>query len=124
MPNGPLIAHHDRAWIVLVFGLILTAAVVTYIRSSRSHASRMMRANKKVSDLAEKDALTSLVNRRAFVERLRSAFVRCRRGAKPFAVLYFDLDHFKDVNDTLGHAIGDGLLCQVAARVAGAVRGE
>jgi diguanylate cyclase (GGDEF)-like protein len=122
MSNGPLIAHHDRAWIVLVFGLILTAAVVIYIRSTRSHASRMMRVNKKVSDLAKTDPVTSLANRRAFVERLRNAFASCRRGAKPFAVLYFDLDHFKDVNDTLGHATGDELLRQVAERVKGEVR--
>lgn len=122
MPGGPLIAHHDRAWIVFGFGLILTAAVVTYIRSSRSHASRMMRVNKKVSDLALTDPVTLLANRRAFVERLRHAFASCRRGAKPFAILYFDLDHFKDVNDTLGHAVGDELLRQVAARVKGAVR--
>jgi diguanylate cyclase (GGDEF)-like protein len=122
MPGGPLIAGHDRAWIVLTFGLILTGAVVSYVRSSRSHASRMMRVNRKVSDLAQLDALTSLVNRRAFVERLQSAFAACRRGAKPFAVHYFDLDHFKDVNDTLGHAIGDELLRQVAARVKSAVR--
>jgi len=66
-------------------------AVVSYVRSSRSHASRMMRVNRKVSDLAQLDALTSLVNRRAFVERLQSAFAACRRGAKPFAVHYFDL---------------------------------
>ena len=86
--------------------------------------SRMMRVNKKVSDLAQTDALTSLANRRAFVDRLRSAIAACRRGAKPFAVLYFDLDHFKDVNDTLGHAIGDELLRQVAARVKGVVRAK
>ena len=48
MPNGPLTVHHDRAWIVLAFGLILTGAVVTYIRSSRSHALRMMRINQKI----------------------------------------------------------------------------
>ena len=77
----------------------------------------MMRVNKKVSDLAQLDPVTLLANRRAFVERLRHAFASCRRGAKPFAVLYFDLDHFKDVNDTLGHAVGDALLRQVAARV-------
>ena len=122
MPGGPLIAYHERPWIVLIFGLILTATVVTYIRSSRSHASRIMRVNKKVSDLAQTDPVTSLANRRAFVERLRNAFASCRRGAKPFAVLYFDLDHFKDVNDTLGHASGDELLRQVAARVKGEVR--
>ncbi len=122
MPNGPLVVHHDRAWVVLAFGLILTGAVVIYIRSSRSHAFRMMRVNQKVSDLAQMDALTSLANRRAFMERLGAAFAACGRGGRPFAVLYFDLDHFKDVNDTLGHAVGDALLRQVAARVTSAIR--
>src|ERR1700684_2545099 len=68
------------------------------------------------------DALTGLVNRRTFMERLGAAFAACGRGARPFAVLYFDLDHFKDVNDTLGHAVGDALLRQVAARVTSAIR--
>jgi diguanylate cyclase (GGDEF)-like protein len=122
MPNGPLTAHHERAWVVLTFGLILTGAVLLYVRTSRSHALRMMRVNKTVSDLAQLDALTALANRRAFMERLGAAFAACRRGAQPFAVLYFDLDYFKDVNDTLGHGIGDALLWQVAARVKNATR--
>jgi diguanylate cyclase len=122
MPNSPLLPRHERAWGILMFGLILTAVVVNYIWSSRRHALRMVRVNKKVSDLAQVDALTSLANRRAFLERLNAAFAACNRGAKPFAVLYFDLDHFKDVNDTLGHAIGDELLRQVAARLICAVR--
>ncbi len=122
MPNGPLMVHHDRAWIVLVFGFIITAAVVIYIRSSRSHAFHMMRVNQKFSDLAQMDVLTSLVNRRAFMQQLDAAFASCRRGAAPFAVLYFDLDYFKDANDTLGHAIGDALLQQVASRVARSIR--
>jgi diguanylate cyclase len=74
------------------------------------------------SDLAQKDTLTSLANRRAFIERLNDTFAACGRGARPFAVLYFDLDHFKEVNDTLGHPIGDALLRQVAARVTSATR--
>jgi diguanylate cyclase (GGDEF)-like protein len=81
-----------------------------------------MQANQRVSDLAQLDALTGLANRRVFMERLGAAFASCRRGAKPLAVLYFDLDHFKDVNDTLGHAAGDELLQHVTSRVLGAVR--
>ena len=124
MPGGPLIAHHDRAWIVLMFGLVITGIVVTYIGSSRRHAFHIMQVNQKVSDLAQLDELTGLANRRTFMERLRAAFAAGGRGAKPFAVLYFDLDHFKDVNDTLGHAAGDELLHEVAARVQSAVRGN
>jgi diguanylate cyclase (GGDEF)-like protein len=123
-PGGPLIGYHDRAWIVLISGLVITGVAVTYILSSRRHALHMMRVNQKVSDLAQLDPLTGLANRRAFMERLGAAFAAGGRGAKPFAVLYFDLDHFKDVNDTLGHAAGDELLHEVAARVQGAVRGN
>ena len=94
---------------------VITGIVVTYIGSSRRHALHMMRVNQKVSDLARLDALTGLANRRAFMDRLGAAFAAARRGAKPFAVLYFDLDHFKDINDTLGHAAGDELLHEVAA---------
>ena len=122
LPGGPLVASHDRALIVLIFGLIVTGVLVIYIRTLARHAAYMMRANQKVSDLAQRDALTALANRRAFVKRLNEAFAACRRGAKPFAVLYFDIDHFKDVNDTLGHAVGDGLLRQVAERITARVR--
>jgi len=121
-PGGPLVVYHDRAWIVLIFGLIITGIVVTYISSSRRHALHMIRVNQKVSDQAKTDALTGLPNRRAFMEGLGTAFASARRGGKPCAVLYFDLDHFKDVNDTLGHAAGDELLHVIAARVRGAVR--
>jgi diguanylate cyclase len=124
IPGGALVVYYDRAWIILVFGLIITAIVVIYIQSSRRHALHMMRVNQKVSDLAQLDPLTGLINRRAFMDRHGAAFAAGRRGGKPFAVLYFDLDHFKDVNDTLGHAAGDELLHEVAARVLSAVRGN
>jgi diguanylate cyclase (GGDEF)-like protein len=122
MPGGPLAIQDHRAWFIFAFGLFITGVLVTYIRSSGQHALRMIEANQTASDLAQKDALTSLANRRAFVGQLNDAFAACRRGAKPFAVLYFDLDHFKDINDTLGHSVGDAILRQVAARVTGAIR--
>ena len=122
MPDGPLLAAHDRAWLVLIAGLILTAAVVAYIQSARRHALRMTRVNQRFSDLAQTDTLTSLPNRRAFMQRIHAAFAAANRGGKPFAVLYFDLDHFKDVNDTLGHAVGDALLRQVAGRMRSVTR--
>jgi diguanylate cyclase len=107
---------------VLIAGLLTTAAIVTYIQASRRHALRMTRVNRRFSDLAQTDTLTALPNRRAFMLRIHAAFAAASRGGHPFAVLYFDLDHFKDVNDTLGHAVGDALLRQVAARVRGATR--
>jgi PAS domain S-box-containing protein len=60
-------------------------------------------AEEKVALLARTDGLTGLANRSTFVERLRHSFAAAQRGAPAFAILYCDLDHFKPVNDTLGH---------------------
>jgi diguanylate cyclase len=122
MPDGPLTVQHHRTRIVLIFGLILTGALVSYLWATGLHSLRMLRLNKIVSDLAQRDPLTLLANRRAFVQDLSETFAAFQRGGKPFAVLYFDLDHFKDVNDTLGHSIGDALLRLAAQRVKAAVR--
>ena len=73
--------------------------------------------SKSIALLARTDGLTGLANRATFIERLYQAFAAARRGASPFAVLYIDLDHFKDVNDTLGHSAGDLLLISVAGHL-------
>ena len=63
------------------------------------------------------DVLTGLANRSVFVEAMNVAVERVKRGGQSFAVMYLDLDHFKDVNDTLGHPLGDALLREVAGRL-------
>jgi diguanylate cyclase (GGDEF)-like protein len=75
-----------------------------------------------LNQMARHDGLTGLANRRVFVEALDQAIVRAHRGANSFALLYIDLDHFKDVNDTLGHPVGDLLLQTVAERLRASVR--
>ncbi|MGH8207353.1 MAG: bifunctional diguanylate cyclase/phosphodiesterase [Steroidobacteraceae bacterium] len=79
-------------------------------------------AQDKIALLARTDALTGLANRSTFGDRLRQAFAASQRGAHGFAVLYLDLDRFKEINDTLGHHAGDLLLQQVAQRLQGATR--
>lgn len=79
-------------------------------------------AEEKIALLARTDALTGLANRATFIERLRQAFAGAQRGAGPFAILYIDLDHFKPVNDTLGHPVGDLLLSEVSERLKSIVR--
>ena len=74
-------------------------------------------AEEQILRLATTDALTGLANRTTFIERLRQAFAQTKRGAPGFAVLYLDLDRFKDINDTLGHLVGDRLLKVVADRL-------
>ncbi|MFI4987588.1 MAG: EAL domain-containing protein, partial [Alphaproteobacteria bacterium] len=81
------------------------------------------RIEDKMSELARTDGLTGLANRASFVDRLNQAFSAAKRGGAPFAVLYLDLDRFKEVNDTLGHPVGDLLLQAVAGRLTNLVRG-
>ncbi|HEY1542467.1 MAG TPA: EAL domain-containing protein [Xanthobacteraceae bacterium] len=120
--GGPLDVRHDRSWLVLAASLLIGAIALFHIYTSNRQTRRLIAAGERISELAQTDALTGLMNRRAFAERLNAAFAASRRGAAAFAVLYFDLDHFKDANDTLGHPIGDRLLQQVADRVVGTVR--
>jgi diguanylate cyclase (GGDEF)-like protein/PAS domain S-box-containing protein len=80
------------------------------------------RSQANVLWLARNDLLTGLSNRAVFVEALNNAIAQAKRGSRGFAVLYLDLDHFKDINDTLGHPAGDLLLSAVAERLRTSVR--
>ncbi len=73
--------------------------------------------SKKIEVLARTDGLTGLANSATFIERLHQAFAAAQRGASPFAIISIDLDHFKEVNDTLGHSAGDLLLKSVAGHL-------
>jgi diguanylate cyclase (GGDEF)-like protein len=79
---------------------------------------------RQLESMALQDPLTGLANRRLLSERLWMAIAHARRHRSHMAVLYMDLDGFKEVNDTLGHAAGDQLLKIVAERLVGAVREE
>ena len=79
-------------------------------------------AQSRIERLAHFDMLTGLPNRALLIDRLTQESARAKRGARPFAVLMFDLDGFKKVNDTWGHAAGDQVLRQVAQRARECVR--
>ncbi|MFH1659852.1 MAG: EAL domain-containing protein [Pseudomonadota bacterium] len=79
-------------------------------------------AQSKLNYLAYHDPLTGLSNRRSFIERLEESLRESARHGERLAVLFIDLDQFKQVNDSLGHGVGDELLVSVAARLSEHVR--
>jgi len=79
-------------------------------------------AEQRIRYLAYYDNLTNLPNRQSFQEQLRAGLTRAARHKRKVALLFLDLDHFKRINDTLGHAFGDRLLQAIAARLIGCVR--
>ncbi|MEP7155283.1 MAG: EAL domain-containing protein, partial [Betaproteobacteria bacterium] len=80
------------------------------------------KSEERITFLAHHDVLTELPNRSLCIERLRSAIQQAERTGQKVAVLFIDLDRFKNINDSLGHHIGDGLLRSVARRLTEAVR--
>ena len=121
--GGRLTARYDRALAVLAAGLIVTVFVAIYLGLAGRNARQIELANRRVLELARIDALTGLPNRAVFLEQLEAAVDTrvCPRG-DTFAVLMLDLDRFKNVNDSLGHAAGDALLREVAKRLRSALR--
>ncbi len=94
-----------------------------FIMISRDITERA-RAEEKINYMAYFDQLTELPNRTLLMDRLRQAMASSQRSGRYGALLFLDLDHFKTLNDTLGHDIGDLLLKQVARRLIGCVREE
>ena len=112
-------AYENTRLLMLLFGgtaaLIGLAIAVVVIRNA-------VRQAKSLQHQAMFDSLTNLPNRALFADRLQQAILVGRRETQPFALIAVDLDRFKEINDTLGHHIGDQVLVQVAERMRACLR--
>jgi diguanylate cyclase (GGDEF)-like protein len=105
---------------VAVVGMMLLAILV--LRHMRRTAETIASGESRLRHLALHDSLCGLPNRTFFSERLENVIATVRSGGPPAALLYIDLDHFKDVNDTLGHPVGDELIRAVTQRLTNTIR--
>ncbi|WP_310451082.1 EAL domain-containing protein [Sulfuritalea sp.] len=98
------------------------AGEITHYIGSFADISERKVAEQRITHLANHDALTGLFNRLSLKERLEQALATVRREHRALAVLFIDMDRFKAINDSLGHAVGDELLLEVARRLRDEVR--
>jgi diguanylate cyclase (GGDEF)-like protein len=101
--------------------ILATAMIAVVVTTLRARADKLLQV---LESQALTDALTGLANRRSFDTDLLRLGPRAQRKNLPFALLTLDLDHFKAINDTWGHAVGDQALQAVAAAMTGAARAE
>lgn len=136
---GAFLAPMALGWIevekpVLVFEqqfFLFSTLVVCFVSQRgrwrterREYVSRIhqVRMGQRLRRQATTDSLTGLANRRSFIDQSRRELARARRGGKPVSVLAIDVDHFKHINDSYGHAVGDAVLREIARRLGAAVR--
>jgi two-component system cell cycle response regulator len=118
--DGPL---HDQALQAGAQDVLLEREIdeAGLVRSLR-HARQRQRIHAHLHHDVHHDELTSLAKRALFHQRIANALARSRRIGNTFAVIYIDLDHFKGINDTHGHHVGDAVLVTVSERLRAAVR--
>ncbi len=103
---------------ISVFGEASNQTFFTFIHDESEHE----KIERELSALARTDVLTDLPNRRHLYERLEETLARVNRTHRLMAVMFMDIDHFKRINDSLGHDVGDALLLQFASRLKASVR--
>lgn len=115
----------DRRALWVLENLVLVGDAYTgVVHATVVDISDRKRAEEQIEFHAYHDVLTHLPNRKLFTDRLRHGLTRAKRNSKPVAVMFIDLDHFKSINDTLGHTAGDELLLEMSRRLRECVRDD
>lgn len=135
-PFGDLPVHDTAVWAQeLLFSMAIIsiglAALLSQLRANRreletrvqERTAQLQAANAQLEKLAVTDALTGLLNRRALSDLFRREIERAQRHRRELAVIMFDVDHFKAINDRHGHSAGDAVLKQIAGIAAQSTRG-
>ncbi|HEV7768824.1 MAG TPA: EAL domain-containing protein [Thermoanaerobaculia bacterium] len=112
----------NRALWVLENIALVGDSITGLVHATVVDISDRKRAEEQIEFHAYHDVLTHLPNRKLFTDRLRHGLTRAKRNNRPLAVMFIDVDHFKTVNDTLGHTAGDELLLEMARRLRECVR--
>ncbi len=107
----------------MVIGEMQTTVIRNGLQGVSRDVTELRRLQENLVELALRDSLTGLANRRLLLELLDAALARSARHQTPLAVLFIDLDGFKEINDTHGHDAGDTVLCETARRLLSIVRG-
>ncbi|MEP6943200.1 MAG: EAL domain-containing protein [Betaproteobacteria bacterium] len=105
-------------------GLINDTGRCVGVAGTVQDSTEQTRAIQQINRLSHFDVLTELPNRSRFHERLEETLEAARRDGRPFAIMFLDLDHFKRINDALGHAVGDDLLRIIAQRLLRGLRAD
>jgi diguanylate cyclase len=121
-PGSQIVGRVLPFMVVALAGLVLLLGVIIY--HMRRTALTITAGEAQLRHLALHDPVCGLPNRIYFGERLENMIDEVRRGGPSAAVFYIDLDHFKDVNDTLGHHVGDALILNVTKRLSEVMREE
>lgn len=115
----PLLLRQALWWVTALIGCVLASTVVFYLR--RYNLQRELHVH-ELESMAAIDPLTQLTSRYQFNESLEHLIDECHRNKQGFTVLFIDLDHFKEINDSMGHAAGDRMLVNIAAALRSCVR--
>ncbi|WP_199053249.1 sensor domain-containing diguanylate cyclase [Aquitalea sp. ASV15] len=118
-----LLSGFERS-VIFCQSLLLLLLLAVALRFYRGLLSKQQRRESHLFYLANHDRLTGLANRNLFYDRLQHAISRLNRNGKRLAVLFLDMDRFKPVNDSYGHATGDKVLQLIAARILAIMRSE
>ncbi len=120
--GNPLTIIANAVLLVGKDGARSKATFVTDITQQKNAEEKLLRANRQLAYHASRDELTGLLNRRAGMERVSREIALGRAKSRPLSVAFLDVDHFKKINDTHGHQVGDEVLHEISGLIGSEIR--